>query len=739
VLPPGPGLAAWLATAAEAAGGLGEGALADVAAGWRRLAAWAQAGELAAVAELTSRAAARDPQAGVAGYGCPGRAGADAAGQVSLALVMSPAAAAWWAELAVVLRWRLPGTGAALRAGVIDLARAKVIAEAVSVLDLAAARAVEDRVLAGAGGLTLGQLRAAVRRAVILADPQGAQARREQAERRARVCLYPDAEGTATLAGHSLPGVRAAAALARVSALARAMKAAGAGGGIDLLRAQVFTGLLLGTLPCIPPAPGSPPDQPPPGHDPGSAPDDPGQPPEHHHRPADPGDPPDDPGPPLDDPGPPTDESWDRAPERAGDEPAGRRGRAPGDPGQASSGHGAHPPGSRAGPSPGQRRPPPGNPPLRAGPGPAPPATAPAAGARPPAAPAAPGPGPADDGPWAGLPDPLDQDAPADPDPGLERAGQEHWILSGDYATRPDGEEPGLTGSPAWPWPAIPGAGPAGAGAGQAVRGLLELTAPLTAIAGWSAEPGRVSRLGPVTAPQAARLAALAATDPATTWRIILTTPAGTTLATTRLPQPRPPHPAPTQPSSADPAGPGPHPRPGPHATPGQQPGGLITQVTLTVPGDLLHEHPPAPGTKQPPAAAATLASRLDAALTAAHSLASRTTASPQDHPGPGGCPHHRASPGYQPPPALRDYITARDQTCRFPTCRQPATRCDLDHTRPYQHGGPTCDCNLGCLCRHHHQLKQHPDWTLTQPHPGTFTWTTPAGHAYTTTPDPHH
>jgi len=40
-----------------------------------------------------------------------------------------------------------------------------------------------------------------------------------------------------------------------------------------------------------------------------------------------------------------------------------------------------------------------------------------------------------------------------------------------------------------------------------------------------------------------------------------------------------------------------------------------------------------------------------------------------------------------------------------------------------------------GCT---HHQIKQLPGWTLTQPRPGTFTWTTPAGRSYTTTPDPY-
>ena len=107
---------------------------------------------------------------------------------------------------------------------------------------------------------------------MIAADPDGAERRRKESEARAKLCLYPGEEGTATLAGYQLPGIRAAAAMARISALARALKASGAGGGIDLLRAQVFLGLLCGTLPLIPPADGAPPDGAPPD---GAPPDNP--------------------------------------------------------------------------------------------------------------------------------------------------------------------------------------------------------------------------------------------------------------------------------------------------------------------------------------------------------------------------------------------------------------------------------------------------------------------------------
>ena len=148
----------------------------------------------------------------------------------------------------MTLNWRLPATAGALRSGHIDLGRARLIADATAALDEETARAVEARVLPTAGDKTTAQLRAALRRAVIAADPQGAERRREEAERRARVTLYPEDEGTASLAGYSLPSVRAAAAMARITALANALKASGAGGGVDLLRAQVFLGLLLGTF-----------------------------------------------------------------------------------------------------------------------------------------------------------------------------------------------------------------------------------------------------------------------------------------------------------------------------------------------------------------------------------------------------------------------------------------------------------------------------------------------------------
>src|SRR6266581_553158 len=70
-LPAGPGLAGWLAQARAA--DLEDGALAGVAASFRRLASWAAAGELAAVAQIASGSARADRRAAVDRAGRPDR------------------------------------------------------------------------------------------------------------------------------------------------------------------------------------------------------------------------------------------------------------------------------------------------------------------------------------------------------------------------------------------------------------------------------------------------------------------------------------------------------------------------------------------------------------------------------------------------------------------------------------------------------------------------------------------
>jgi Domain of unknown function (DUF222) len=100
-----------------------------------------------------------------------------------------------------------------------------------------------------------------------------------------------------------------------------------------------------------------------------------------------------------------------------------------------------------------------------------------------------------------------------------------------------------------------------------------------------------------------------------------------------------------------------------------------------------------------------------------------------------GPCDHAQAEARYRPSRKLWHLIAARSTHCTAPGCSRPAARCDLDHTTPWDHGGPTCPCNLAPLCRHHHKCKQRDGWTLEQPEPGVLVWRTPAGRTYTTTP----
>lgn len=95
--------------------------------------------------------------------------------------------------------------------------------------------------------------------------------------------------------------------------------------------------------------------------------------------------------------------------------------------------------------------------------------------------------------------------------------------------------------------------------------------------------------------------------------------------------------------------------------------------------------------------------------------------------------------PRYRPSAALADFIRCRDLTCRFPGCAKPAEFCDIDHTVPYDAGGPTHASNLKLMCRKHHLLKTFwcgPNgWHDEQLPDGTVVWTAPSGHTYRTTP----
>jgi Domain of unknown function (DUF222) len=519
---PGAAQAGWLEVAAGGVARLDENALVGVILAARQQQARATATELSAVARLCAQTADADPKIGLRGDGRPARISRDALGQIEMALRLSHYGAQALADLAVTLTWRLPATLAALRSGRIDLYRAQLIVGATSVLSQELARHVEEQILPGAGQDTTAQLRQRLAYAVIAADPEAAEERRQDAERRAEMRLYADDDQTATLLLTKVPQIEAAASFARVTALARARMAAGMPGTLNFHRAQVALGLLNGTLPPIPPAEGAPPDQLPPDSDPGPSGDPgPGEPdaddadhPGANSGQSDPGEP--DPGEP--DPGP-----WSGCP---GQGPAAERGPGDGQPAEddecssvAPADGGSADGGECSAAAPGDGRP------AESGE----------------SSDAAPGAGvPAEDSWRDDLPAPRDEDAP--PDDGLDD-------LSADPDPRWDPAEDDddlFESGPLPAWPAVgaipPGLArrdPTASQDGRPVPGLLDALLPWTALAGLSDRPGTLGWIGPITAVQARQLARAAEADRSAQWRVIVTNNLGQALAVARIRRPR--------------------------------------------------------------------------------------------------------------------------------------------------------------------------------------------------------
>ncbi|WP_157811259.1 HNH endonuclease signature motif containing protein [Microbacterium lacus] len=85
----------------------------------------------------------------------------------------------------------------------------------------------------------------------------------------------------------------------------------------------------------------------------------------------------------------------------------------------------------------------------------------------------------------------------------------------------------------------------------------------------------------------------------------------------------------------------------------------------------------------------------------------------------------------YTPNADLKRFLRARDEHCRFPGCRQPVHRCDIDHGKDWAHGGTTCAHNLHHLCRRHHTLKHATPWQVRNLGGGVLEWTSPTGQIY--------
>lgn len=94
----------------------------------------------------------------------------------------------------------------------------------------------------------------------------------------------------------------------------------------------------------------------------------------------------------------------------------------------------------------------------------------------------------------------------------------------------------------------------------------------------------------------------------------------------------------------------------------------------------------------------------------------------------------------YTPTAGMRRFLRARDQRCRFPGCRMPVHRSQIDHNHDHAKGGRTALSNLGFFCIGHHVLK-HPDvaerhrWTARQLPDRSIEWISPLGRSYVDPP----
>ncbi|HEY2518470.1 MAG TPA: DUF222 domain-containing protein, partial [Streptosporangiaceae bacterium] len=463
------GSLAGLADAATRGGRLAElddDELIGVLRAWHQLESWCASGLLTAVAELARRRPADGTPAAAPGT-FPAQLSEFISDEIAAALTLTSRTAGACQDLALDLATRLPGTAKALQEGILDRAKARLIAESTRVLTDEQARATEAQILPRAGQQTTGQLRAAVTRAVLATDPEAAARRREEAQKDPRVRRWQEDAGTAALAGYGLPPADVLAADQRLTDQALALRRAGLPGSLEELRARAYLDVLLGQ--------DSTPSQPTP-HGPAAAP------------------------------------------------------------------------------------------------------------------------------------------------------------------------SPAATPSPHAP---------------SSLAARVTLTVPLVTHLGLGNQPGHVAGYGPVDPALARELAALAAGHPASRFCVTVTGADGQAMGHGCIPG----HP----PDFTQPA-----------------PGGLAISISPLARGS---------------------------------------------------CDHRHQEPGYHPSRFLQHLIMARTPTCTAPGCGQSAARCDLDHTVPHDQGGPTCECNLGPLCRHHHRCKQSQGWRLDQPSPGVMCWITPAGRRYFTGP----
>jgi hypothetical protein len=167
--------------------GLSDAQLIDAMVGFERLAAWAEARQARVLAEFARRRPGDDTTLVATDKPCAmSRFAPD---EVGLALKLARMTAKARLGRSVQLEQVLPETLALWQQGRLDERRVAAICDATHYMSAGKARAVQRRVLDRAPEQTVGQLKAALKRAVIAVDPEGAAERHKAARRDRRVSI----------------------------------------------------------------------------------------------------------------------------------------------------------------------------------------------------------------------------------------------------------------------------------------------------------------------------------------------------------------------------------------------------------------------------------------------------------------------------------------------------------------------------------------------------------------------
>ncbi|TWF79809.1 HNH endonuclease [Pseudonocardia hierapolitana] len=241
---PGEESAVGLDAATTEPAALSDAGLIEAIVGFERLAGWAQARQARLLAEFARRRPGDDPTMVATDKPCSiARFAPD---EVGLALKLSRLTAKARLGRAVQLTEVLPETLHAWQQGELDERRVSAVCDATHYLPVEKARAVQQRVLGRAPEQTLAQLKAALKRAVLQADPDGCRERHRAARRDRRVAVGDEQEGMASLWA-LLSATDARSCFQWLTRLAR-----GCGTddprGMDARRADLMVSLLTGTL-----------------------------------------------------------------------------------------------------------------------------------------------------------------------------------------------------------------------------------------------------------------------------------------------------------------------------------------------------------------------------------------------------------------------------------------------------------------------------------------------------------